>query len=173
MALFRSNEINAWVMPGGRVGVYTGLIQTLHLSDAEVAAVLGHEMIHALEEHSKEKAGQQTLSSLATVAMSAYAGSNAGALLGAASQMGIGLPFSRRLETRADLGGLMIMAQAGYDPHAAISLWQKMASLKGQSNTGGLARFLSDHPEDAERQKAIEAALPRAMALYNQAQHPA
>ncbi|AOX18596.1 M48 family metallopeptidase [Kozakia baliensis] len=173
LAVFKTNEINAWVMPGGLVGVYTGLIDRLHLTEAETAAVLGHEMIHALEEHAKEKAGEKTLSNLATLALSAYAGSAAGAALGAASTMGVGLPFSRRLETRADLGGMMLMAEAGYDPHAALSLWRKMASLQGQAGKEGLAQFLSDHPNDADRQAAIEAELPKAMTAYEQARTPA
>jgi len=169
LALFKTNEINAWVMPGGLVGVYTGLIDRLHLTEPEMAAVLGHEMIHALEEHAKEKAGERTLSNLATLALSAYAGSAAGAALGAASNMGVGLPFSRRLETRADLGGMMLMAEAGYDPRAALSLWRKMASLQGQAGKEGLAQFLSDHPNDTDRQRAVEAQMPTAMASYEQA----
>lgn len=171
LAVLQSDEINAWVMPGGLVGVYTGIIDRLKLTEPEMAAVLGHEMTHALEEHSKEKAGENVLTGLASNALNVYAGNLAGRAFGAFSQLGIGLPYSRHLETRADLGGLMLMARAGYDPHAALSLWKKMASLKGQANEGGLAKYLSDHPDDTDRQNMIQAELPKAMAAYEQARH--
>ncbi|CAI9120630.1 M48 family metalloprotease [Brytella acorum] len=83
--------------------------------------------------------------------------------------MGVKLPFSRRLETRADLDGMMLMTEAGYDPHTALSLWRKMTSLRGQTGKEGLVQFFSDPPNDADRQEAVEARMPQAMAAYRQA----
>ncbi|QDH16839.1 M48 family metallopeptidase [Swingsia samuiensis] len=168
LTVFKSNEINAWVMPGGRVGVYTGLIDQLHLTEPEMAAVLGHEMTHALEEHAKQQAGAQILTNIATGVASTYTGGVYGDAISAASQLGVGLPYSRSLETRADLGGLMLMARSGYDPKAALSLWDKMAKFSGSGNAGGLAKYLSDHPNNAERTAAIQEAMPKAVALYNE-----
>ena len=129
VAVIKSNEINAYVAPGGKVVFYTGIVDTLKLTDDEVAAIMGHEMVHALEEHSKNKVGAQALTDLAVSIGSKYVGQSAGGygglLLDMGAQFGVGLPFSRNLESRADKGGLMLMARAGYNPNAAITLWQK------------------------------------------------
>ena len=130
LAVLKSDQVNAYVAPGGKVVFYTGIVNKLNLTDAEIAAIMGHEMVHALEEHSKQKIGAQALTDLALgIGLSAAGvgqGGAAAAQLG--SQIGIGLPYSRNLESRADQGGLMLMARAGYNPNAAITLWEKMST---------------------------------------------
>lgn len=167
LAVLKSDEINAYVAPGGKVVFYTGIVNKLNLTDAEIAAVMGHEMTHALEEHSKNKLGAQALTSLAVNVGKSYVGDAAGGLgataLDLGSQVGVGLPYSRSLESRADYGGLMLMAKAGYNPQAAITLWEKMNKLEG---AGGPA-FMSTHPSNSQRIDAMRKNLPAAMAVYN------
>lgn len=165
LAVLKSDQINAYVAPGGKVVFYTGIVEKLNLTESEVAAVMGHEMTHALEEHSKQKVGAQALTSLAVSLGSQYAGlGNAGnAALDLGSQVGVGLPYSRSLESRADQGGLMLMARAGYNPQAAITLWEKMAKQSG----GGGTAWLSTHPSDTSRINAMKQNLAAAMQVYN------
>ena len=164
LAVLKADTVNAYVAPGGKVVVYTGIVNKLNLTDAEIAAVMGHEMIHALEEHAKSKIGAQALTDLALgIGLSAAgAGQGASAAAQLGSQIGIGLPYSRNLESRADQGGLMLMARAGYNPQAAITLWQKMNQLEGSSGS-----FLSTHPSNAQRIQAMQQNLPAAQAIYN------
>ena len=134
MHVIRSDELNAWAMPGGKMAVYSGLVEKLNLTDDELAAVIGHEMTHALREHSKAQVGQQLLTGIGMQLGGSLLAKNSnidpqtlqtgGALL---SEYGISKPFSRQHETEADIGGLMLMASAGYNPQAALSVWQKMA----------------------------------------------
>ncbi len=165
LAVLKSDQVNAYVAPGGKVVFYTGIVTKLNLTDAEIAAIMGHEMVHALEEHSKQKIGAQALTDLALgIGLSAAGvgqGGAAAAQLG--SQIGIGLPYSRNLESRADQGGLMLMARAGYNPNAAITLWEKM----NQQSSSGVA-FLSTHPSNSQRIEAMRKNLPAAMQIYNQ-----
>ena len=166
LAVLKSDQVNAYVAPGGKVVFYTGIVNKLNLTDAEIAAIMGHEMTHALEEHSKQKIGAQALTDLALGIGLSAAGvgqtGTAAAQLG--SQIGVGLPYSRNLESQADQGGLMLMARAGYNPQAAITLWEKMNKLNGQ----GGATFLSTHPSNTQRIDAMRKNLPAAQALYNQ-----
>lgn len=165
VSVLKSTELNAFVAPGGKVVFYTGIVERLALTDAEIAAIMGHEMVHALEEHAKSKMGAQALTDLALgIGLSAAGvgqGGAAAAQLG--SQIGIGLPYSRNLESRADQGGLLLMARAGYDPQAAITLWQKMNKMEGSSGS-----FLSTHPSNAQRIQAMQKNLPAAQAIYKQ-----
>lgn len=167
LAVLKSDQVNAYVAPGGKVVFYTGIVNKLNLTDAEIAAVMGHEMIHALEEHSKNKIGAQALTDLALQIGLSAAGDRVGQLGTAAaqlgSQVGVGLPYSRSLESRADQGGLMLMAKAGYNPQAAITLWEKMNKLEG----AGGASFLSTHPSNSQRIEAMRKNLPAAQAIYN------
>ncbi|MFW2076860.1 M48 family metalloprotease [Acinetobacter sp. ULE_I010] len=166
LAVLKSDTVNAYVAPGGKVVFYTGIVNKLNLSEAEVAAVMGHEMTHALEEHSKQKLGAQALTNLAVDLGKSYAGNQLGQLGNAAvdlgSQVGVGLPYSRNLESRADQGGLMMMAKAGYNPQASITLWEKMAKQGG----GQGSALLSTHPSDVNRINAMKKNLPAAMAVY-------
>lgn len=168
LAVLKADTVNAYVAPGGKVVFYTGIVTKLGLTDAEIAAIMGHEMVHALEEHAKSKIGAQALTDLALNVGLSYAGSNVGQLGSAAaqlgSQIGIGLPYSRNLESRADQGGLMLMARSGYDPQAAITLWQKMNKQEG----GGGSAFLSTHPSNSQRIEAMRKNLPAAQTIYKQ-----
>jgi len=168
LAVLKSDNVNAYVAPGGKVVFYTGIVNKLNLTNDEIAAIMGHEMTHALEEHAKSKIGAQALTSLAIGIGTSYAGANIGeagnAAINLGSQIGIGLPYSRNLESRADYGGLMLMARAGYNPNAAISLWEKMNRLDGP----GGASFLSTHPSNTQRIGDMRKNLPAAMAVYNQ-----
>lgn len=167
LAVLKSSDVNAYVAPGGKVVFYTGIVEKLNLTDAEIAAVMGHEMVHALEEHAKSKIGAQALTNLAIGIGKSYAGNSIGQLGSAAidlgAQVGVGLPYSRSLETRADQGGLMLMARAGYNPQAAITLWEKMNKLEG----AGGASFLSTHPSNVQRIELMRQNLPAAQAIYN------
>ena len=166
LAVLKSDQVNAYVAPGGKVVFYTGIVNKLGLTDAEIAAVMGHEMVHALEEHAKNKIGAQALTDLALGIGLSAAGAGQGATAAAqlGSQIGIGLPYSRNLESRADQGGLILMARAGYNPNAAITLWEKMNKLEG---SGG-GSFLSTHPSNSQRIAAMRQNLPAAMQVYNQ-----
>ena len=168
LAVLKSDQVNAYVAPGGKVVFYTGIVNKLNLTDAEIAAVMGHEMVHALEEHSKQKIGAQALTSLALNIGLSAAGNNVGQLGTAAAQLGseigVGLPYSRSLESRADQNGLLLMARAGYNPQAAITLWEKMNKL----DCAGGSAFLSTHPSNSQRIEAMRKNLPAAQAIYNQ-----
>lgn len=167
LAVLKSDTVNAYVAPGGKVVFYTGIVNKLNLTNDEIAAIMGHEMTHALEEHAKSKIGAQALTNLAIGIGTSYAGANIGeagnAAINLGSQIGIGLPYSRNLESRADYGGLMLMAQAGYNPNAAITLWEKMNRLDGKSGSA----FLSTHPSNTQRIADMRKNLPAAMAIYN------
>jgi len=166
LAVLKSDQVNAFVAPGGKVVFYTGIVNKLNLTDAEIAAIMGHEMVHALEEHAKQKLGAQALTDLALgIGLNAAGvGQGGAAVAQLGSQIGIGLPYSRNLESRADQGGLTLMARAGYNPNAAITLWEKMNKLEGGS-TG--ATFLSTHPSNSQRIAAMRQNLPAAMQIYN------
>lgn len=165
--VIRSDQINAWCMPGGKIAVYSGLVTKLNLTDDEIAAVVGHEIAHALREHARERAseqmGAQVLISGASILLGA---GQAGADLGGVFYKAFfGLPNSRLHETEADRIGVELAARAGYDPRAAISLWQKMAKNGGGSGP----EFLSTHPSAETRLKDLEVYSARVMPLYEQA----
>ncbi|WP_284336931.1 M48 family metallopeptidase [Comamonas sp. NoAH] len=163
--VFESDQINAFCAPGGKIGVYTGIVNQLKLTDDEIAAVMGHEIAHALREHSREQLSQKTVSSLLTSVVSAAAGVP-GELMDAGSQMLVHLPNSRSMELESDIIGLELMARAGYDPRNASSIWKKMQQLS--SGKGGPA-FLSTHPAGADRIKELEAYVPKVLPLYEAA----
>ena len=163
--VFDSDDINAFCAPGGKIGVYTGIIQKLRLSDDELAAVMGHEIAHALREHSREQASQKTISSLITSTIAAAAGVP-GELMDAGSQMLVHLPNSRAMELESDVIGLELMARAGYDPRNASSIWKKMQQVNGASK--GPA-FLSTHPAGADRIQELDAYVPKVLPLYEAA----
>jgi len=160
-----SPEVNAWCMPGGKIAVYTGLIDKLRVTDDELAAVIGHEIAHALREHARERASQQAVAGLGIQMISTVAGvGNLGTKGMEYAYMGLlGLPNSRNHETEADRLGVELAARAGYDPRAAVTLWQKM----GQAGGGDLPKFLSTHPPSADRQKDLTDYAARVMPLYS------
>ena len=162
-----SPDANAWAMPGGKIAVYTGLIEKLKLTDDELAAVIGHEVAHALREHSRERASEQAVASGLISIGSALLGIGDIGQKGAEfAYMGlIGLPNSRRHEVEADRVGIELSARAGYNPRAAVSLWQKMGELSG----GEPLKFLSTHPPREDRLSDLTAYAQRVMPLYEQA----
>lgn len=163
--VFDSDEINAFCAPGGKIGVYTGIVKRLKLTDDELAAVMGHEIAHALREHSREKASQQMVSNLLVTTVSAAAKVD-GSLLDMGSQMFVHLPNSRSMELESDVMGLELMARAGYDPRNAPKLWEKMRAASGGNK--GLA-FMSTHPADEERIAAMQENIPKVVHLYEEA----
>jgi predicted Zn-dependent protease len=156
--------VNAWCMAGGRMAVYTGLIQKLDPTDDELAQVMGHEIAHALANHTAERMSVAMASNVGIIAAGVMT-DNPGqsmALAAAAAQLAVQLPNSRASETEADQIGIELAARAGYDPRAAITLWQKMAKVGG----GAPPPFLSTHPSDASRQERLARLAPRMMPYY-------
>ncbi len=163
--IIQAETMNAYVMPGGKIVFYSGIIDNLKLTDAEIAAIMGHEMAHALREHSREKLSRSMATggviSIASAAFGLSAGQAQVAQL--AGDVGLSLPHSRTQESEADKIGLELMAHAGYNPNAAVSLWQKMQAKSGSSGP----QFLSTHPSSSNRIKQIQDLLPAVMPLYN------
>jgi predicted Zn-dependent protease len=162
-----SPDVNAWAMPGGKIAVYTGLIEKLRLTDDELAAIIGHEIAHALREHGRERASQQMAQGLAVGVIGAAVGLGGLGqdLAGLVADVTFGLPYSREFEREADRIGVELAARGGYDPRAAITLWQKMAQAGG----GGMPQFLSTHPSDQSRIQDLQGYTERVMPLYQQA----
>jgi predicted Zn-dependent protease len=168
-----SPEVNAWCMPGGKIAVYTGIIEKVQITDDELAAVMGHEISHALREHGRERASQQVAAgagaSLAGIVADIFlpgSGQLATQGAGLGSQLGILLPYSRVHETEADRMGVELAARAGYDPRAAIVLWQKMAKLSGGSAP---PQLLSTHPSNEARIKDLTEFAQKVLPLYEEA----
>lgn len=162
-----SKEMNAYAMPGGKIMVYSGLVERLKLSDAELASVIGHEIAHALREHSRERISRAYAQELALAGVAAATGVSGSVvdIAGMVATVTFQLPFSREQESEADLIGLELMARAGYDPNAAVSVWQKMS----QSAGGGPVEFLSTHPAPGSRIETLRQNIPRVMPLYQAA----
>jgi predicted Zn-dependent protease len=157
----KTPTVNALCMPGGKIAVFTGIIDTLKLTDDELAIVLGHEMAHALREHARARAAKVTLTNVGTLAVGLVIGGNVGEL---ARQGGglLNLKFNRDDERDADLIGMEIAARAGYDPEAGITLWQKMAQVA----RGAPPTWLSTHPSSEDRVRRIKAAMKDVARLY-------
>ncbi len=163
--VINSNELNAFCMPGGKIMVYSGLIRQLNLSEDEVAVVMGHEIAHALREHSRAQVSQAIAAQTAIGVGAALfgLGQSSADIAGIGYQALIATRFSRTDENEADRIGLELTARAGYDPRAGVSLWQKMIN----ANSGGRPpEFLSSHPTDSSRVRQVEALLPTVMPLY-------
>ncbi len=163
--VLESEQLNAFCMPGGKIMFYSGLIEQLNLSDAEIAIVMGHEVAHALREHSREQMSQALAAQTAIgVGAAIFGVGDAGANIAASGyQALVATRFSRTDESEADRIGLELTARAGYDPRAGVTLWQKMIA----ANQGGRPpELLSSHPAEASRIREIEALLPTVMPLY-------
>lgn len=167
--LIGSKELNAFCMPGGKIAFYYGILQQLQLSDAEVAAIMGHEMAHALREHARERMGKTAATRIGANLLSSLLG------LGSAGDsllsMGAGLltlKFSREDETEADIVGMELAARAGYDPAAGVSLWRKML----EASKDAPPEFISTHPPGDKRIREIESRLPKVAGLYARAARP-
>ena len=165
----RNDELNAYCMPGGKIMVYSGLIDKLRLDDAELATVIGHEMAHALREHSREAVSRAYGQQIGLGVLGALAGldNNTLQMAGMVSEVTFNLPRSRTQESEADRIGLELMARGGYDPHPSITLWRKMGAA-AKSDT---PNFLSTHPASATREADLQALLPRVVPLYQAAKH--
>lgn len=160
-------QLNAWAMPGGRMAVYSGLIEKLRLTEDELAAIMGHEIAHSLREHARERVSREMATGLAVgIAGAALGLGDLGQqVAGALAQVTFTLPFSRSHETEADRLGVELAARAGYEPHAAVSVWQKMLQAGG---SGG-PQFLSTHPSPENRLTDLRVYADRVMPLYQQA----
>ena len=168
--LLGSPELNAFCMPGGKIAFYYGILAKLQLSDDEVAAIMGHEVAHALLEHAREQMGKNTLTQGGLRIGAALLG--LGDIGDLAARMGaqlLSLTYSRGDETEADRLGLIMSSQAGYDPRAGVTLWRKMREATGGKSP---PKWLSTHPNSADRIRDIEALLPRVLPMYEQAAKP-
>jgi len=165
--LIKSDDLNANCGPGGKIIVYTGLIDTLKLSDDELAAVMGHEIAHALREHGREAMSKAYGVQMAKQGAGAFLGlgQDSLALADTVVNYSLTLPNSRSNENEADLLGLELSARAGFNPNAAITLWQKMTAQSGASQP----EFMSTHPASTNRIASLQAAIPKVMPLYEQA----
>ena len=164
--VFKNDTPNAFCLPGGKVGVYSGLFKYA-ANDAELAAVVGHEIGHAIARHGGERMTQNTIQGVgAEVMKTATSDEKMQMAYGLATNLGAILPYSRKHEYEADYMGLIFMAKAGYDPRAAITFWEKFGKL---SQTNALTEFLSTHPGGQNRVSDLEKNLPKAIIMYNEA----
>ncbi len=168
--VIKTNELNAHVLPGGKIVFYSGIIDRLNLTNDEIAAVMGHEMSHALREHTRERLSRQVATQTGIDLAASVLGLSSGQaqIAGVAGDLGLTLPNSRTQETEADLMGLELMARAGYNPNAAITLWKKMQNAEGR---GEPPQFLSTHPVSSTRIANIQALLPKVLPLYQQSKY--
>jgi predicted Zn-dependent protease len=162
-----SKDVNAWCMPGGKIAVYTGLLDRLQPSDDEIAAVMGHEIAHALREHGRERASQAVAQGIGIAVIGATAGlsSNAMDLTQLILDLTFNLPNSRTDEIEADRIGVELAARGGFDPHAAVTLWEKMQRAGGAQPP----QFLSTHPSHRTRISDLRTYAERVMPLYERA----
>jgi len=173
--VFDSDQVNAFALPGNKIGVYRGMIETAQ-NQSQLAAVIGHEVGHVIARHGNERVSQATAAQLSQAAVAAtVAGANmsssTGQLVmagfGLGAQYGVLLPYSRTHESEADLIGLELMAKAGFDPRQSVKLWQNMEKASGAQAPPELA---STHPANATRIADLQAAMPKAIELENKAQ---
>jgi predicted Zn-dependent protease len=161
--------LNAWCMAGGRMAIYTGIIQKLNLNDDEIAQIMGHEIAHALAKHTAERMsvalGSQTLLEIGSVLLGGKGTGGAMAMQAAAvaTTVGVQLPNSRTQESEADRIGIELAARGGYNPNAAVTLWKKMVEATGGK---GKMDFLSTHPAGEKRIEALSQLAPQMMPLY-------
>jgi metalloendopeptidase OMA1, mitochondrial len=161
---------NAFALPGGKMAVYTGIFP-MAKTEAGLAAVMGHEVVHALARHGAERMSQGQLTKVGLQVVGAAAGATGGggtlgqaamAALGVGAQVGVLLPFSRKHESEADYVGILLAADAGYDPREAVALWERMGQMSG----GAPSEFLSTHPSHETRITQLKRWMPEAMAIY-------
>ena len=158
---------NAFALPGGKMAVYTGIFP-MAKTEAGLAAVMGHEVVHALARHGAERMSQGQLTNVGLQVLGAAAGGGmlgqaAMAALGVGAQVGVLLPFSRKHESEADYVGILLAADAGYDPREAVALWERMGQMSGG---GALSEFMSTHPSHETRIAQLKKWMPEAMAIY-------
>jgi predicted Zn-dependent protease len=169
--VFDDNAVNAFALPGNKIGVYEGIFRAARNQD-QLAAVIGHEVAHVVAHHANERVSTTTATQMGVnVAQAAAGGTGTGSgqlvgLLGAGATMGVILPFNRKQESEADVVGLDLMAKAGFNPAQAIPLWENMSRIGKEKPP----EFLSTHPSDETRLNGLKKALPKAETLYAEAQ---
>lgn len=163
--VIQSDQLNAWAMPGGKIAFYSGIIERLELTDGEIAAIMGHEIAHALREHSRERASEQATTGLAIGVGGALLGLGGGAtdMANLAYNSTFGVKHSRSHETEADRIGVELAARSGFDPREAISVWQKMAKETGGSSG---PEWLSTHPSNETRIADLMVYSEKVLGLY-------
>lgn len=173
IVVFKSDQANAFALPGGKIGVYTGILPLLK-TDSQLAAVLGHEVGHVIARHGNERVSQNVgaqavmnITDFFTTKTSPEKKQMIMGGLGLGLQFGMLLPFSRTHENEADLIGLKLMSQAGFDPRQAVEVWKNMSASKGGK---GPPEWMSTHPSDQTRIESIQAHLPENMPIYEAAQ---
>ncbi len=161
--LITSKELNAWCMSGGKIAFYTGIIDTLKLNDGQIAAIMGHEIAHALREHGRERASSQAASNmgLGLLKQGLGLGETSSSIANMAYNVAVSLPFSRKHETEADRIGVELAARAGFNPLEAVRVWEKMSKLGGST-----PEILSTHPSSATRIKDLTKYSKKVMPLY-------
>lgn len=162
--VFKDNTPNAFALPGGKIGVFTGMFSVAKNKD-QLAAVIGHEIGHVIARHGNERVSQNQLASGSVKLLETLGKPTVAGALGMGAKFGVLLPFSRQHESEADLIGLEIMAKAGFDPRESVNLWKNMSALAG----GKPNELLSTHPSDETRMKQLNQAMPKAMALFESA----
>jgi predicted Zn-dependent protease len=162
------DQVNAWCMPAGKMAIYTGLIQKLHATDDEIAAVMGHEIAHALREHARERISRQmgTQAAVGVVGALFGIGELGQSIAGTVADVTLNLPNSRLHETESDRIGVELAARAGFDPRAAVTLWEKMSKVAGG---GEPPKWLSTHPPHQDRISDLRVYSEKVMPLYAQA----
>ena len=164
VAVLDEPALNAWCMPGGKMAIYTGVVHKLALTDDEIAQIMGHEIAHALLGHGRERMSRAIAMQGGVLLGSIVAGQDLSALTPVAD-IALTLPNSRTGETEADRYGIELAARAGYDPRAAVRLWEKMGAASGN----GPPQFLSTHPSPDNRIQALNELVPKMMPIYEKA----
>ncbi len=172
--MFDDEQVNAFALPGGKIGVYTGLLNVAQ-NQHQLATVIGHEVAHVIADHGNERMSQSTLINMGSQAVGQVLAANevpqTGAIMaaiGLGAQVGVQLPFSRTHESEADLLGLELMAKSGFDPRQSVNLWQNMAAA---SEGPRPPELLSTHPSPDSRIQSLQANMRPAMAAYEKANY--
>ena len=164
VAVFDEPVLNAWCMPGGKMAIYTGIIHKLNLSDDEIGQIMGHEIAHALLGHGRERMSRAIAMQGGMQLGSILVGRDL-SILTPVADVALTLPNSRDNESEADRYGIELAARAGYDPHSAIRLWEKMSAASGN----GMPQFLSTHPAAGNRIQVLTGLVPKMMPIYENA----
>ncbi|PJZ45241.1 M48 family metallopeptidase [Leptospira brenneri] len=162
--VFRDNTPNAFALPGGKIGVHTGMFSVAQNKD-QLAAVIGHEIGHVIARHGNERVSQNQLAGGSVKILESLGKPTVAGALGMGAKFGVLLPFSREHESEADLIGLELMAKSGFDPRESVNLWKNMSALGGDKPN----ELLSTHPSDATRMKNLNSAMANALALWEKA----